>query len=184
VEKRHPIQQESDIERLRVAASWLVGRECWRAECGYDLWLEFGPARPMWSPRIAAASRHPGAADETQGSLQFVTGWATWAVRHEGRVIVSSEDDESVIATDLAVFSARPQLVEAVGVTYPELAVQIRFASGSVLAVTPDFDEATAEDLHDGDCWSVRCVPYDGGPSERSVHLAAGLNVWFEHPTD
>src|SRR3954451_14066130 len=122
----HPIASDADLGPLREALGWLTGRECWDARYGYDLWLQFGPASPMWSPRLAARSLSAGAAFDRKGALRFVTGSSSWMWRMpagEGR---TAEAGEEAIAVALAEVSRRRPVLVAVEVAYPQLRVELR----------------------------------------------------------
>jgi hypothetical protein len=164
----HPIGSEADAEPLREALGWLVGRECWQAHSGYDLWLDFGPERPRWTPGLAAHSMSPGAAFDRCGALCFVTGSSGWAWRLATGETLSDEDGEEELAVALAHVSRRRPVLVAGELAYPGLAVELRFDDDSVLTVTP---EAEPLEHEDDDWWHVGAEPFAGGPVEAPVTI-------------
>jgi hypothetical protein len=165
-----PISSADDLAPLREALGWLTGRECWQAHYGYDLALDFGPARAMWPPALVARSMSAGVAFDRRGALCFWTESSSWTWRLPGGDTLSDEDGEEEIDVALAVVSRRVPVVLAADVAYPSLGVELRFDDGSVLVVTPD---APPPEGPDEGFWCIAADPFPGGPVGAAVTVCA-----------
>lgn len=143
IQSQPNINQDSDLDNLRLKIKPILGQICWRVKISYgdELRLDIGEK---------ISYHHPKMGNRQKGSWNFGTRGTYWQLENNHNIIVNSNLESSEILQQLKIIEDK--IITEFNLNYSDLKLTIKFNNNYQLKIIPDL---TNQEYQDVACWEL-----------------------------